>query len=64
MQFTETEVTVAGALTVTAAEPDLVESWAEVAVIVAEPAAAAVKTPALLMLPVLVGLTDQVTDEL
>jgi hypothetical protein len=44
--------------------PDFVESWVEVAVIVADPAAAGVKTPALLTDPKFEGLTDQVTDEL
>jgi hypothetical protein len=44
--------------------PDFVVSWAEVAVIVAAPAAAGVKTPVLLTVPIFDGLTDQVTDEL
>jgi hypothetical protein len=49
--------------TVTAilAEPDRVESWTDVAVMVAVPADAGVKTPELLTLPMLVGLTDHVT---
>ena len=45
----------------TVAEPDLVVSCVEVAVIVAVPAPLGVKTPALLTLPMLDGLTDQVT---
>jgi hypothetical protein len=44
--------------------PDFVASWVEVAVIVAVPATAGVKTPALLTVPMVDGLTDQVTDEL
>jgi hypothetical protein len=40
------------------------ESAVEVAVIVAVPAPDGVKTPALLIAPMLVGLTDHVTDEL
>jgi hypothetical protein len=43
---------------------DFVVSSVEVAVIVAVPAADDVKTPALLIVPVLDGLTDQVTEEL
>ena len=49
------------AVTVTVAEFDFVASADEVAVIVAVPVEAGVKTPALLTLPMLVGLTDQVT---
>jgi hypothetical protein len=52
-QATVTEVTAGGTVTETVAEPDLVESWAEVAVIFAVPAAAGVKTPALLTAPML-----------
>ena len=63
-QSTETEVIVDGAVTVTAALPDLVESCVDVAVIVAVPVLEAVNTPALLTVPMLVGLTDHVTDEL
>jgi hypothetical protein len=65
-QLTETEVTVDGAVTVTVALPDLVESCVDVAVMVAVPVpeAEAVNTPALLTVPMLVGLTDHVTDEL
>jgi len=63
-QVTDTEVIVAGTVTVTVAEPDLVESCVEVAAIVAVPAPAGVKTPALLTVPMLVGLTDHVTAEL
>jgi len=52
------------AVTVTVALPDLVESCADVAVMLAVPALAGVKTPALLTAPILAGLTDHVTDEL
>lgn len=44
--------------------PDFVESCVELAVIVAVPATAGAKTPELLMVPALDGLTDQVTAEL
>jgi hypothetical protein len=57
-------VMVAATVTVTVAGPDLVGSSVEVAVIVAVPAPAGVKTPAALMAPMDVGLTDQVTAEL
>jgi hypothetical protein len=63
-QSTETEVIVDGAVTVTVALPDLVESCVDVAVIVAVPVLEAVNTPALLTVPMVVGLTDHVTDEL
>jgi hypothetical protein len=63
-QPTEIEVIVEGVVTVTAALPDLVESCVDVAVIVAVPVPAGVKTPALLTVPMLAGLTDHVTDEL
>ena len=63
-QVTETEVIVDGVVTVTAALPDLVESCVDVAVMVAVPVPAGVRTPALLTVPMLVGLTDHVTDEL
>jgi hypothetical protein len=63
-QTTETEVIVDGAVTVTVALPDLVESCVDVAVMVAVPTPAGVRTPALLTVPMLVGLTDHVTDEL
>ena len=63
-QSTETEVIVDGAVTVTVALPDLVESCVDVAVMVAVPTPAGVRTPALLTVPMLVGLTDHVTDEL
>jgi hypothetical protein len=63
-QSTETEVIVAGAVTVTVALPDLVESCVDVAVMVAVPVPAGVRTPELLTVPMLVGLTDHVTDEL
>ena len=42
----------------------MVGSWLDVAVIVAVPAAAGVKTPALLAVPIVKGLTDHVTDVL
>jgi len=63
-QPTETEVIMDGAVTVTVASPDLVESCVDVAVMVAVPVLEAVNTPALLTVPMLVGLTDHVTDEL
>jgi len=63
-QATETEVIVDGAVTVTVALPDLVASCVDVAVMVAVPVPAGVRTPALLTVPMLVGLTDHVTDEL
>jgi hypothetical protein len=63
-QFTETELIVDGAVTVTVALPDLDESSVEVAVMVAVPVPDGVKTPALLTVPMLAGLTDHVTDEL
>lgn len=53
----------AGAVTFTVAEPDLEVSSVEVAVIVAVPVAElpAVNKPLELMVPILEGLTDQVT---
>jgi hypothetical protein len=54
-------VTALWAVTVTCAEPDLVVSCVEVAVIVAVPAEVGVKTPELLTDPIVEGLTDQVT---
>ena len=54
----------AGTVTVTVAEPDFVVSWVEVAVIVAVPAADDVKTPVADTLPMVDGLTDQLTAEL
>jgi hypothetical protein len=50
--------------TVTVAFPDFVVSCVEVAVMVAVPEADGVKTPPLLTVPTLEGLTDHVTDEL
>ena len=47
--------------TVTVVLPDFVVSWEEVATMVAVPVAAGVKTPVLLIDPMLVGLTDQLT---
>jgi len=60
-QNTETVVMVAGTVTTMLALPDLVVSCVDVAVITAVPAAVGVKIPAGLMLPMLVGLTDQLT---
>ena len=48
----------------TVASPDLDESSVEVAMMVAVPVPDGVKTPALLIVPMLVGLMDHVTDEL
>jgi len=56
-----TEVIVMGMVIATAALPVLVPSWTDVAVIVAVPAFTGVKTPVLLIAPMLDGLTDQVT---
>ena len=61
---TETDVIVAGAVTVTVALPDFVASCVDVSVMVAVPVPVELKTPALLTVPMLVGLTDHVTDEL
>lgn len=55
---------VGGAVTITVVEPDLVASWVEVAVMVAVPALLGVKTPVLLIVPMLVELTDHETAEL
>lgn len=63
-QPAETEVIVDGEVTVTVASPDLVESCVDVAVMVAVPVPAGVRTPALLTVPMLGGLADHVTDEL
>jgi hypothetical protein len=63
-QFTVIEVIVESGVTVTVALPDLVESCVDVAVIVAVPVPAGVKTPAPLTVPMLVGLIDHVTVEL
>ena len=63
-QATETEVIVGGSVAVTIALPDLVVSCVDVAVMVAVPAPAGVKTPELLTAPIPAGLTDQVTDVL
>jgi len=49
---------------VTVALPDLEESSVEVAVTVAVPVPVGAKTPELLTVPMLAGLTDHVTDEL
>jgi len=63
-QTTETEVIVDGADIVTVALPDLDESCVDVAVMRCRPVPDGVRTPALLIVPMLVGLTDHVTDEL
>jgi hypothetical protein len=63
-QVTETDVIVDGAVTVTVALPDLVEFSVDAAMMVAVPVPVGVKTPAPLTVPMLVGLTDHVTDEL
>ena len=60
-QLTETDVIEGDALTVTVADPDLLESCVEVAVMVAGPAAAGVKTPDELIVP---SVADHVTLEL
>ena len=60
-QITETDVIEGDALAVTEADPDLVASCVEVAVMVAGPAAAGVKTPAELIVP---PVAPQVTAEL
>jgi len=57
---TETEVTVAGIATISVAEPDLVESWVEVAVIVGVPAPEGENTPEAETVP---PVADQVTPE-
>jgi hypothetical protein len=59
---TVTDVIVEGAATVTVAEPLLVVSCVEVAVIVAVPVTLGEKTPEPLTDPILVGLTDQLTE--
>jgi len=63
-QPTVIEVIEGDVATVTVEIPDLVESCSDVAVMVAVPAPAGVKTPALLTVPMLVGLTDHMTVEL
>jgi hypothetical protein len=63
-QLAPTETIVGGTLTTTVAFPDLVVSCVEVAVIVAIPELAGVKTPALLTVPMPEGLIAQVTAEL
>lgn len=60
-QITDTAAIVEGATTVTVAEPDLVGSCVEVAVMVAVPAPVGVNTPELVTVPMLDGSTDQVT---
>jgi len=53
--------TVGMALTATLADPDFEVSCVEVAITVAVPVAAGVNTPPLLTVPMVEGLTDQVT---
>ncbi len=60
-QATVTDEIVEVAVTVTVAEPDLVESCVEVAVMVADPVPLGVMTPELLTVPMLVGLIVHVT---
>jgi hypothetical protein len=60
-QLTETEVIIGGTVTVTVAEPDLVVSCVDVAVMVALPAADGINTPAEVIVP---PVADQVTPEL
>jgi methylglyoxal synthase len=60
-QSTETEVIVGGPVTATVADPDLVESCVDVAVMVAIPAAVGVKTPDELIVP---PVAAQATAEL
>jgi hypothetical protein len=61
VQATVTEVIVKIAVTVTVDDPYLVKFCVEVAVMVAVPALLGVKTPELLTVPILVGLTAQLT---
>ena len=61
-QFTEIEVIVDGAVTATVAEPDLVESCVEVAMMVAVPAAVGVKAPVRLIVPIPEGLAVQLME--
>ncbi|MGB9144298.1 MAG: hypothetical protein WCC14_00610, partial [Acidobacteriaceae bacterium] len=61
LTVTVTAVITGTAFTVTAALPDFVVSSVDVAVIVAVPDAAGVNRPALEMVPIPAGLTDQVT---
>jgi len=66
-QATATEVITGdgfAAVTTTVADPVLLASSADVAVIVAVPAASGVKTPAPLIVPTFAGLTAQLTAEL
>lgn len=60
-QDTETASMITGTATTTLVLPDLVPSCVDVAVITAVPAAVGVNTPVALKLPMLVGLTDQLT---
>ena len=60
-QATPTDVIAGTTLTATLKLPDFETSCVDVAVIVAVPAEAGVKTPTLLTLPIVNGLTDQLT---
>ena len=60
-QESDTAVMALGGLAVTMAEAYLATSCVEVALIVATPATAGVKTPALLTEPMEAGVTDHVT---
>jgi hypothetical protein len=61
VQATEIEVIATGTATATVAEPDLVTSCVEIAVMVAAPAVVGVKTPVAVIVP---PVADQVTPEL
>jgi hypothetical protein len=64
LQETDTDVMEANASSSTTKEPAWVGSWVDVAVIVASPSPAGVKTPLVLIVPELEGLTLHVTAEL
>jgi len=64
VQVTVTPVIVDDEMTATVAEPDLEVFCVDVAVMVAVPVVVGVKTPLLLTVPILVGLTAQLTAEL
>ena len=59
---TATEVIVGGVVTVTVADPDFEVSWVEVAVMLAVPVVAGVKSPLLFIVPIPDGLTDHVIE--
>jgi hypothetical protein len=64
VQNTLTDVTVGRTDTATVVVPNFVESGVDVAMMVAVPTPLGVKTPEPLIAPILVGLTDQMTEEL